>query len=319
MSAVDEPKNANNVNREGMLTDMDPCVCTSAGANSLDRLLSPVLALVPLRSFPHSPHFLSSPHFSPFHPHLPTICGRTNKQPCPPAATLPTNGSSHSHDPSSSNITLLSRSYPTTTTTTITLSTSVDLRVSKYRHVGCREKQGRRRRPTPETTQCLDPLSLRQAPRAAPSPSRPAETDPGGGVQDHLGTMAVGERRRARRVRAARRDGQGGSRAIVPQLSLRADEEGRQGSHSRGKAPGQGTGTCWPKSTWTRRALPTPSYRRTLQRVLPVYHQTRCTQCSIGLPIDVINIVSVICDTLLTAVCQCGTLLQLNACVIRRV
>jgi hypothetical protein len=192
-------------------------------------------------SFPHSPHLLS---FSPIHSHLPLafLCGcfhtpylwpvhtYRNKQACPPAANLRTNGSSHPHNPSSSNNTLLSRSYPTVSfDEPHTLSTAIDQPASEYRHVGCREKQSRRWSPggpAPETTQCLDPLSLRQAPRTAPSPSGPAETDPGGGVQDHLGAMASRERRRARHVRTARRDGQGGTRAIVPQLSLRAHEDG---------------------------------------------------------------------------------------------
>jgi hypothetical protein len=208
-------------------------------------------------SFPHSSTF-----FSPIHIHLPlaflwptstlSICGQWDKyrikQACPPAAIIRTNGSSLLHNPSSSNNTVVSQSHPISSLVEpLVLPTPIELRASKYRHVGCREKQSsqRRRRPAPETTQCLDPLSLRQAPRTAPAPRGPAETDTGGGVQDHFGTMARRDGRCACDVRAARRDGQGGARAPLPELSLRADEEGRQGSHSRGKTPGEGAGTCW--------------------------------------------------------------------------
>jgi hypothetical protein len=155
--------------------------------------------------------------------HLSLSCGRIhtlylwplakyrNKQACPPTANFRTNGPNFAHNSSSSNNTVVSQSHPISSLVEpLVLPTSIQLRASNYRHVRCREKQSRRRRrPAPETTQCLDPLSLRQTPRTAPSPRWPAKTDPGGGVQDHLGPMARRDRRCARVVRTARRDGQG--------------------------------------------------------------------------------------------------------------
>src|SRR6266702_2441649 len=72
-----------------------------------------------------------------------------------------------------------------TTNPVITLSPA--RRVSKYHHVRCRPEQRRRRRPTtPQATQRLDPLPLRQAPTAPPTRPRPAKADTGRDLQDHL-------------------------------------------------------------------------------------------------------------------------------------
>lgn len=204
---------------------VDVCVCTSARANGVDRLLSEPsevgLGLVrPIPSSGHSPihlHFLLLSHPLSSTSRFPVAARHTlylwpvakyrNNQPCPLAAIIRTNGSSLPHNPSSSNNTVVSQSHPISPLVEPhVLPTSIKLRASKYRHVGCREKQSsqRRRRPAPETTQCLDPLSLRQAPRTAPTPRWPPETDTGGGVQDHLGAMARRDGRCARDVRAAR-------------------------------------------------------------------------------------------------------------------
>jgi hypothetical protein len=224
---------------------------TSAGAECVGGLLSRVAWLGPANCPIHS-HFIPPFFFLHFHFHplsssfrfllaASTInnCGPVakyrNNRACPSPTSSRTNGSSLPHNSLSANNTLLSHSHLVASLVKPHTSSII---VSTFRHVRCREKQSRRWRQAPETTQCLDHLSFRQAPKSAPSPSRPAKTDSGGGVQDHCCTMARRVGRCTRFVRSTRRDGQGGARTHVPRLSLRAREEGRQGSHARRKASG---------------------------------------------------------------------------------
>ena len=247
----------------------------SARAKTLECLLSPNSA-----NSPFTRHFIPRLSFLPSHP-LPStsprplsllslwpppqqsICGRGPSTEAAKACPCPTtspykNGSYNSSSSNNNHTLLLSHLHPVGSLDKshtghiiiiifiIFIIIFIFLTPSTSHHVRCRENQIRRWRQTPETSQCMDHLSFRQTTITAPSPRRPAQTDPGGGVQDNFGTMARRVGRCTRPVRAARRDGQGGARAHVPRLSLRPHEEIREGSHSRGKASGEGTGTCWP-------------------------------------------------------------------------
>ena len=152
----------------------------------------------PIHSHFIPPFFFLSIHFHPLSSYsrfplaASTInnCGLVAKYRNNPTISR-TNGSSLPHNSFSSNHTPLSHSHPVTSLVKPrTGSTIIDSTVSTFRHVRCHEKQSRRWRQAPETTQRLDHLSFRQTPKSAPSPSRPAQTDPGGGVQDHCRTMA---------------------------------------------------------------------------------------------------------------------------------
>ena len=220
---------------------------TLARAPSVWQSIVPSSLACPIHSHFIPPFFFLHFHFHPlsssfrFPVAASTInnCGPVakyrNKQACPSPTSSRTNGSSLPHNSLSADNTLLSHSHRVASLVKPHTSSPI---VSTFRHVRCREKQSRRWRQAPETTQCLDHLSFRQTPKSAPSPSRPAKTDSGGGVQDHCCTMARRVGRCTRLVRSTRRDGQGGARTHVPRLSLRTREEGRQGSHARRKASG---------------------------------------------------------------------------------
>ena len=173
---------------------------SSARAKAVESLLSRVASLGPANS--HSLTLYSSLFFLFIHFHplsssssssrfpvaastIP-VCGRwPTTESAKPPQTLVQNGSSLLHN------TFLSHPHPVASLVKPhSSSTIIDSTTSTSSHVRCREKQSRRWRQDSETTQCLDHLSFRQTSKYAPSPSRPAQTDPGGGVQDHCRTMA---------------------------------------------------------------------------------------------------------------------------------
>ena len=182
---------------------MDPCVCVCA--NSLVCLLlfraaTDTLSL-PFLSF----HFLPSTLLVPLSflcppPQLYIVAWwpstETAKRVILPQL-LVQNGSFLPHNPFASNNTLLSRSHvvvPHISSTVIVYTASTS------RHVRCHEKQSRRWRQGSETPQCLDYISIRQAPKYAPSP-RGQVQNPGGRVQDHFRSMARRVGRSTRHVR----------------------------------------------------------------------------------------------------------------------
>jgi hypothetical protein len=130
---------------------------------------------------------------------------------------------------------------------------------SKYRHVSS-QKQFSFDCPCSQATQRLDPLPFRQTSTASSTRHWQAQTDTSRSFKNHLGPMESRVGQSTRPVRAPCRLGQGGARSFVSQLSLRPDEEGREGSYSPGETPSEGAGTRRSSQPCPRRPVPPSLY-----------------------------------------------------------